>query len=78
MSAAALRSNRAVERRAAPRSPEADEFPMTQGDFERVRSLIHRHAGITLSEGKRAMVYSRLSRRHFRASYYFETHRHVP
>lgn len=36
---------------------------MTQGDFERVRSLIHRHAGITLSEGKRAMVYSRLSRR---------------
>ena len=36
---------------------------MTPGDFERVRSLIHRHAGITLSEGKRAMVYSRLSRR---------------
>ena len=52
-----------VERRSAPRSSDADEFPMTAGDFERVRSLIHRYAGITLGEGKRAMVYSRLSRR---------------
>lgn len=32
-------------------------------DFQRVRALIHQHAGINLNEGKRAMVYSRLSRR---------------
>ena len=38
---------------------------MTQGDFERVRSLIHRYAGITLSEGKRAMVESALDRAGF-------------
>jgi chemotaxis protein methyltransferase CheR len=32
-------------------------------DFERVRSLIHAHAGIALNPGKQNMVYSRLSRR---------------
>ena len=36
---------------------------MTGADFEKVRSLIYKHAGIKLSPGKRAMVYSRLSRR---------------
>ena len=36
---------------------------MTAEDFERVRALIYQHAGITLSPAKRAMVYSRLSRR---------------
>ncbi len=52
-----------VDRRSQPRSPEAAEFPMTHADFERVRSLILRYAGITLGAAKRAMVYSRLSRR---------------
>ena len=36
---------------------------MTSADFQRVRTLIYQHAGISLSEGKRTMVYSRLSRR---------------
>ncbi len=45
---------------AAPTEP---EFDFDQGDFERVRSLIHARAGISLHEGKQAMVYSRLSRR---------------
>ncbi|MDA8107888.1 MAG: chemotaxis protein CheR [Betaproteobacteria bacterium] len=39
------------------------EFPFAQADFERVRRLIHRHAGIALSPSKRDMVYSRLVRR---------------
>ena len=39
------------------------EFAFDRADFERVRRLIHRHAGISLHEGKRAMVYSRLVRR---------------
>ncbi|MCW5632378.1 MAG: methyltransferase domain-containing protein [Rubrivivax sp.] len=41
----------------------AAEFAMTRGDFDQVRRLIHRHAGIHLAEGKQAMVYGRLSRR---------------
>jgi hypothetical protein len=32
-------------------------------DFDRVRKLIYQHAGISLHDGKQAMVYSRLSRR---------------
>jgi chemotaxis protein methyltransferase CheR len=39
------------------------EFPFTNSDFERVRKLIYDHAGISLHDGKKAMVYSRLSRR---------------
>jgi chemotaxis protein methyltransferase CheR len=39
------------------------EFALTAADFERVRSLIYQRAGISLSEGKQAMVYSRVSRR---------------
>ncbi|MEP7138645.1 MAG: CheR family methyltransferase [Caldimonas sp.] len=39
------------------------EFPFGAADFERVRSLIHRKAGISLHSGKHAMVYSRLTRR---------------
>ncbi|MCA0175683.1 MAG: chemotaxis protein CheR [Proteobacteria bacterium] len=35
----------------------------TQADFDKVRKLIHQRAGISLHEGKRAMVYSRLTRR---------------
>ncbi len=39
------------------------EFLFTDSDFSRVRTLIHRRAGIALGEQKRQMVYSRLSRR---------------
>lgn len=39
------------------------EFSFSQADFERVRSLLRQHTGISLSEAKRSMVYSRLARR---------------
>ncbi|MBI4938783.1 MAG: chemotaxis protein CheR [Nitrosomonadales bacterium] len=39
------------------------EFHFTAKDFERVRKLIYDHAGISLSDNKQELVYSRLSRR---------------
>lgn len=39
------------------------EFAFSASDFARVRSLIRQRAGISLHEGKQAMVYSRVSRR---------------
>ncbi|MGB0221058.1 MAG: CheR family methyltransferase [Sinimarinibacterium flocculans] len=39
------------------------EFGFTTADFERVRGMIHRRAGIALAPGKRDLVYSRLARR---------------
>jgi chemotaxis protein methyltransferase CheR len=39
------------------------EFHFTARDFERVRKLIYDHAGISLSDSKQELVYSRLSRR---------------
>jgi chemotaxis protein methyltransferase CheR len=39
------------------------EFEFTDDDFNRIRALIHSHAGIHLGDNKRAMVYSRLGRR---------------
>ncbi|WP_210542238.1 CheR family methyltransferase [Rhodoferax sp. PAMC 29310] len=39
------------------------EFVWTDADFCRVQALIYESAGISLHEGKHAMVYSRLSRR---------------
>jgi len=39
------------------------EFAWTGADFSRVQSLIYQRAGISLHDGKHAMVYSRLSRR---------------
>lgn len=46
-------------------SPAASEqeFTLLPADFERIRKLIYQRAGISLHEGKHAMVYSRLSRR---------------
>ncbi len=41
----------------------AREFEFTAADFERVRQLLHAHAGISLSAAKQDMVYSRLTRR---------------
>ena len=39
------------------------EFAWTDADFSRVQALIYKRAGISLHDGKHAMVYSRLSRR---------------
>jgi chemotaxis protein methyltransferase CheR len=39
------------------------DFHFSERDFAHVRRLIHQHAGINLSEAKREMVYSRLTRR---------------
>ena len=48
---------------ADPGNPVAHEFAFSGADFQRVQRLIHERAGISLHDGKRAMVYSRLSRR---------------
>lgn len=42
---------------------QAREFAWTNADFDRVQSMIYKRAGISLHDGKHAMVYSRLSRR---------------
>lgn len=42
---------------------EGREFAWTNADFDRVQSMIYKRAGISLHDGKHAMVYSRLSRR---------------
>lgn len=39
------------------------EFAFTTRDFDRVRAMIHRRAGIALADSKQEMVYSRLARR---------------
>ncbi len=39
------------------------EFDFTKRDFERVRALIYKKAGISLAESKQEMVYSRVARR---------------
>jgi chemotaxis protein methyltransferase CheR len=45
------------------RTDGSKEFEFTARDFERVRSLIYKRAGIALAESKQEMVYSRLARR---------------
>lgn len=42
---------------------ESLQFPFTSEDFNRIRNLIHRVAGISLSPAKKGLVYSRLARR---------------
>ena len=39
------------------------EFVWSDADFTRIKALIYKKAGISLHEGKHAMVYSRVSRR---------------
>lgn len=39
------------------------EFSYTDSDFERVRRIIYKKAGINLSDSKKQLVYSRLARR---------------
>jgi chemotaxis protein methyltransferase CheR len=45
------------------RSESGKEFDFTARDFERVRGLIYKRAGIALADSKQEMVYSRLARR---------------
>lgn len=42
---------------------QARDFHYTRRDFERVRELLYQHAGISLSDSKDQLVYSRLARR---------------
>jgi chemotaxis protein methyltransferase CheR len=39
------------------------EFSFTEADFNRVRSVVHAHAGIHLADSKQNLVYNRLARR---------------
>ena len=56
---------------ATPRAAAAQDGPLAEGrefiwsdaDFARIKSLIYKKAGISLHDGKHAMVYSRVSRR---------------
>lgn len=48
---------------ASDASVQTREFTWTDADFQRIQSLIYKRAGISLHDGKHAMVYSRLSRR---------------
>ncbi|GAA0828739.1 MAG: chemotaxis protein CheR [Cupriavidus sp.] len=47
----------------APLRDDMRDFLLTERDFEKVRALIHKRAGISLGSHKREMVYSRLARR---------------
>ncbi len=47
----------------APGGMQGREFAWTDADFDRVQAMIYKRAGISLHDGKHAMVYSRLSRR---------------
>lgn len=53
----------AREAAGAEAEEQAREFAWAGADFARVQKLIYQHAGISLHDGKHAMVYSRLSRR---------------
>ncbi|MFN4003869.1 MAG: CheR family methyltransferase [Hylemonella sp.] len=63
----AARARAGVPPGAIPNPAAADlsarEFSWTPADFARVQALIYQRAGISLHDGKHAMVYSRLSRR---------------
>jgi chemotaxis protein methyltransferase CheR len=39
------------------------DLHLTQDEFDRIRELVREHTGIALAEGKRQLVYGRLSRR---------------
>ncbi|MCP4043826.1 MAG: chemotaxis protein CheR, partial [Gammaproteobacteria bacterium] len=39
------------------------DFQYTEDDFQCIQKLVNHHTGITLSDAKQDMVYSRLSRR---------------
>ena len=48
---------------ATPVLEQVREFPFSDADFQRIRKLIYREAGISLNETKKDMVYGRLVRR---------------
>ena len=41
----------------------ANDFQLSQAEFDRIRVLVREHTGIALSESKRQLVYGRLARR---------------
>lgn len=45
------------------RNDVSSEFEWTESDFKKIQELIYQRAGISLHDGKHAMVYSRLTRR---------------
>jgi chemotaxis protein methyltransferase CheR len=66
-----LQQTSARASRQVPTLATSDEGPLAQGrefvwsdaDFTRIKALIYKKAGISLHDGKHAMVYSRVSRR---------------
>ena len=58
-----MERNQVLATSARQKQETTKEFEFTPRDFERVRSLIHKRAGIALAESKQEMVYSRLARR---------------
>ena len=57
-----MRSSAARTRAAEPPLVEG-EFAFTRGDFSRVSAMLYEDAGISLSEAKTTLVYSRLAKR---------------
>jgi chemotaxis protein methyltransferase CheR len=53
----------ARRREPPPSNDEGREFVFSDADFRALAKLAHEHAGISLGEGKRNLVYGRLSRR---------------
>lgn len=47
----------------APRELSGREFSYSDADFEQIKAIIYKKAGINLSDSKRQLVYSRLARR---------------
>ncbi len=43
-------------------APPAGDFALGVGDFQAIARMTHEHSGITLNEGKRQLVYSRLAK----------------
>jgi chemotaxis protein methyltransferase CheR len=58
-----MSAHAAIDSREEASGMQGREFAWTNADFDRVQDLIYRRAGISLHDGKHAMVYSRLSRR---------------
>ena len=59
----AVMSSSSSSRTSASAASMEHDLAFDRGDFDRVRGLIYQRAGISLGDGKQAMVYSRLSRR---------------
>lgn len=63
MSKSALSATQILQTAADHLSPPAREFDFSNEDFRSLAKVAYDYAGIALSEGKRNLVYSRLSRR---------------